>query len=77
MAKCPINRTRNLQKGTLLFVVLCIALAVNQCGTAEEKPLFVQDPLSVTNDKSMEHDSKLLKIYYNTAFSTRIIIHAL
>ena len=50
MAKCPINRTRNLQKGTLLFVVICIALAVNQCGTAEEKPLFVQDPLPYPED---------------------------
>ena len=57
MAKCPINRTRNLQKGTLLFVVLCIALAVNQCGTAEEKPLFVQDPLPYPEDALENHIS--------------------
>lgn len=50
MAKWSINRTRKLRKGTLLVMVLCIALAVNQCGTAEEKPLLVQDPLPYPED---------------------------
>jgi len=50
MAKWSINRTRKLRKGMLLFMVLCIALAVNQCGTAEEKPLLVQNPLPYPED---------------------------
>ena len=50
MAKWSINRTRKFRKGTLLFMVLCIALAVNHCGTAEDKPLLVQDPLPYPED---------------------------
>jgi len=50
MNKCSIHRTRKLRKGTLLFMVLCIALAAYKCGTAEEKLLLVQDPLPYPED---------------------------
>jgi superoxide dismutase, Fe-Mn family len=50
MAKWSINRTQKLRKATLLFLALCIALVVNQCGTAEEKPLLVQDTLPYPED---------------------------
>jgi len=50
MNKCSIHRTRKLRKGMLLFMFFCIALAVNQCGTAEEKLLLVQNPLPYPED---------------------------
>jgi Fe-Mn family superoxide dismutase len=50
MATWSINQTQKLRKATLLFVTLCIALVVNQCGTAEEKPFLVQDPLPYPED---------------------------
>ncbi|MFO7972717.1 MAG: superoxide dismutase [Desulfobacterales bacterium] len=66
MAKWSINRTRKLRKATLLFVVLCIALVVNQCGTAEEKPLLVQNPLPYPEDALEPYISaKTIGLHYS------------
>lgn len=65
MAKWSINRTRKLRKAALLFVTLCIALAVNQCGTAEEKPLLVQNPLPYPEDALEPYISgKTIALHY-------------
>ena len=50
MSKWPINGSRKLRKATLVLMALFIALAVNHCGTAEEKPLLVLDPLPYPED---------------------------
>ena len=65
MIKWLINGTRKLRKGTLVLMALFIALAVNQCGTPKEKPLFIQDPLPYPEDALEPYISaKTMSLHY-------------
>ena len=65
MSKWPINVSRKEGKGALLLMALFIALAVNRCGTAEEKPLLVQAPLPYSEDALEPYISaKSIRFHY-------------
>jgi superoxide dismutase, Fe-Mn family len=81
MATWWFNRTQKLRKATLLFVTLCIALVVNHCGTAEEKPFLVQDPLPYPEDALEPYISgKTIGLHYGkhhagyVAMANRLLI---
>ncbi|MES0349288.1 MAG: superoxide dismutase [Desulfobacteria bacterium] len=45
-----VNRVKDLRKGASLFAVICLAAMIAQCGPADEKGLFVLEPLPYAED---------------------------
>jgi Fe-Mn family superoxide dismutase len=50
MAMHPIDQGKDLRKMARLFVAICLAAMVAQCGAADEKDLFVLEPLPYAED---------------------------
>lgn len=70
MIKWPIQRFHSLRKGIPLFLVICLALAVSRCGTAEEKPLFVQSSLPYSEDALEPYISaKTMNLHYGKHYA--------
>ena len=70
MIKWPIQRFYGLRKGIPLFLFICLALAVSRCGTAEEKPLFVQSSLPYSEDALEPYISaKTMNLHYGKHYA--------
>jgi Fe-Mn family superoxide dismutase len=50
MTGYPVNGAKDLRKGAGLFAVICLAAMIAQCGPADEKGLFVLEPLPYAED---------------------------
>ena len=50
MTGYPVNRVKDSRKAASLFAVICLAAMIAQCGPADEKGLFVLEPLPYAED---------------------------
>lgn len=61
----PVNRVKDLRKGARLFMVICLAVMVAQCGAQDEKDIFVLEPLPYA-EKALEPyiSAKTISFHY-------------
>jgi len=70
MMKRPIQRFQGLRKRMPLLLVICLALAVSRCGTAEEKLLLALSPLPYSEDALEPYISaKTMNLHYGKHYA--------
>jgi len=57
MTGYPVNRVKDLRKEASLFAVICLTAMIAQCGPADEKGLFVLEPLPYAEKALQPHIS--------------------
>jgi len=57
MTGYPVNRVKDLRKAASLFAVICLTAMIAQCGPADEKGLFVLEPLPYAEKALQPHIS--------------------
>jgi Fe-Mn family superoxide dismutase len=70
MIQWPNQQFQSLRKRMPLFLIVCLALIVSRCGTAEEKPLLVLSPLPYSEDALEPYISaKTMNLHYGKHYA--------